>query len=541
MIGCCSALLASPPSASTDRKLVLQAPPATSVDSVAVSPDGSLVATAAGEGGVRLYDAQLGTLLRTIGDVGDRGVLFSFSPNGRHLTAAGFHMDKLVGVFDVQTGRRMMSLAGHTEWEAYATALSPDGRLLASTGTDKQILVWELATGKLRHQLNDQPFNIAALAFSPDSKTLASGGGDKTVHLWDSATGELRRSLTGHRSWIAMLAFAPDGKTLVSGSCDWGFHRGHDWLQPAGSSPEQSEWRIWNLTTGELERAVTIPGRMLSVAFSPDGKTLACGIDKDVRLYDLSVETEGRVITTHDATVTSVAFTPDGAAIISGSHDQTAKRTDLTSGKLIWTAPGYFEQVNSVSLSDDASLLITGSSDHRFARGRLHAGAREIGPGAVRLWDARTGRMLRRLGSPTEQVMAVGISPDGQRVAAGGALQSGAGFTRVWNAATGAVVWSGDTHAKEVLAIAFGPNGHWLASAAADGVVSICQAQTGLRMQSLVGHRGGATALVFSPMAVCSLAVKLMVGFAFGMSRPVGCCRRMRRPMHKQNPSRSIG
>src|SRR5687767_14705753 len=91
------------------RSLVLHALPATSVESVAVSPDGALVATAAGEGGVRIYDAKTGVLQRTIGDVGDRDVIFS--PDGRTLTAAGFHMDKLVGVFDVQTGKRTLALA----------------------------------------------------------------------------------------------------------------------------------------------------------------------------------------------------------------------------------------------------------------------------------------------------------------------------------------------------------------------------------------------------------------------------------------------
>src|SRR5262245_47178197 len=103
-------------------KLVLQAPSATSVDSVTVSPDGSLVATA-GEG-VRLYDAKTGEFVRAIGGVGDRGVCFS--PDGRTLTAAGFHMDKLVGIFDVKSGKRIQTLAGHTEWEAYADALSPN-------------------------------------------------------------------------------------------------------------------------------------------------------------------------------------------------------------------------------------------------------------------------------------------------------------------------------------------------------------------------------------------------------------------------------
>jgi WD40 repeat protein len=490
-----TALWAQP--APNPRNLVLQAPPATSVESVAVSPDGALVATAAGEGGVRLYDAKTGVLKRTMGDVGDRDVVFS--PDGQTLTAAGFHMDKLVGVFDVHTGKRTLALAGHTEWEADATAFSPDGKLLASTGTDKQILVWELATGKLRHQLKNQPFRIAALAFSPDSATLAGGGGDKQVRLWDATTRELKSSFTPHGDWIATLAFAPNGKTIASASCNWSFHRGHDWALPAGSSVEQSEWRLWDVDSGKLLRTVTATGRMLSVALAPGSTSLACGIDKEVRLYNLSGDAAYRVVTRHDATVTSVAFSPDGEAVISGSHDQTVKRTNLATGKVEWQAPGYFEQVNSVALSDDASLLVTGSSDHRYARGRLHADAEQIGPGAVRLWDARSGRMLRRLGNPREQVMAVAISSDGRQIAGGGALASGAGFVHVWDAASGKLASSATDHAKVVLAVAFGNDGRWLATAAADGVVTIRDAQSGAAVRSLPDHAGGATSLAFSP------------------------------------------
>src|SRR5262249_8077867 len=98
---------------SNGRVLLLQAPPAVSVNSVAVSPDGSLVATAAD--GVRLYDARTGALLRAIGDAGDRGVVFS--PDGRAVAAAGFHMQnpfstplRTLPVYDVQTGRRVQTL-----------------------------------------------------------------------------------------------------------------------------------------------------------------------------------------------------------------------------------------------------------------------------------------------------------------------------------------------------------------------------------------------------------------------------------------------
>jgi WD40 repeat protein len=482
--------------AESPRKLVLQGPPANSVNSVAVSPDGSLVATASGEGGVRLYDAQTGGIARCIGGAGDRCVVFS--PDGRTLTAAGFHMDKLVGIYDVQTGKRSMALPGQTEWEADATAFSPDGKLIASTGTDKQILVWDLATGKLRHQLKDQSFRSAALAFSPDSATLASAGGDKLVRFWDMKTGQVRRSLTGHSDWICTIAFSPDGRLLASGSCDWGFHRGHDWVRPPGSSAEQCEWRLWEVASGKLLHTFNQPGRLLSLAFAPDGKSLACGVDKNVWLYDVLGEPAGKLIASHDATVTSVAFTPNATAIVSGSHDQTVKRTELGSGKVTWHAPGYFEQVNSVALSDDGTLVVTGSSDHRFARGRLQAGTRHFGPGAVRLWDARTGRLVRRLSEPAEQIMAAAISSDGRRIAGGGGVVGGNAVVRVWDAATGALTWSMNDHLKEVLALAFAPADGLLATASADGVVKIRDAATGKPRQVLEGHQGGATSLAFS-------------------------------------------
>jgi WD40 repeat protein len=482
------------------RRLVLQAPPVISVNSVAVSPDGSLIAT--GAGGARLYDARTGVLLRALGDAWDQkgpgGKGAAFSPDGRTLAAAGFHRDKLVGIFDVQTGKRLQSLAGHTEWETDAVAFSPDGKLLASTGVDKQILVWELATGKLRHRLADQPFRAPALAFSPDSATLASGG-DKTIRLWDVATGRLRRSLKGHRDWVCTLAFTPDGKTIASGSCDWAYHRGRDtsgfWPPDPGCN---SQWKLWDAVTGDLKRTVTESGRLLSLAIAPDGKSLACGIGKEVRLYDVGSETPGRVVTSHDFAVTSVAFTKDGRAVISGSHDHTVKRTHLRTNRTEWQAAGSFEQVNSVALSKDGALLATGSSDGRYAGRVLRAGAKCLGPGAVRLWDARTGRLLRQLGDPVEQVMAVALSPDGRRLASGGANARGAGVVHVWNTATGKPAWSTDDHRAEVLAIAYAPDGSVVATAAADGLVKLRDPASGAVRRTLEGHAGGATSLAFS-------------------------------------------
>ena len=486
---------AAPPE--PEYKLVLQTPPAVAVDSVTVSPDGSVVATASGEGGVRLYNAKSGNLLRVLGEIGDRGVVFS--PDGKMLTAAGFHMDKLVALWDVRTGKRLRTFEGQTEWEADATAISPDGKLLASTATDKQILVWDIATGQLRLRLKNQPYRVSALAFSPDSATLAGGGGEKAIRLWDCTTGRLVKSFEGQSDWICTLSFSADGKRIASGSCDWGFHRGHDWPRSPLRGIERCEWRVWDVGSGKLLRQVSDRGRLLSLAIAPDGGSLACGIGKEVRVYDLSSDAAPRVLTTHDADVTSVAFTPDGAALVSGSHDHTVKYTQLAGGQVRWRSPGYFEQVNSVALSNDGSLLVTGSSDGRFARGWLAAGAKQMGPGAVRIWDARTGHLLRRLGDPGEQVMAVAISPDGRTVAAGSGIEGGKGSTHIWDTASGKALWSSNDSEGEVLAAAFAPDDASLATGTADGVVKICACETGRVSRTFSGHNGGATAIAFSP------------------------------------------
>jgi WD40 repeat protein len=483
--------------------LVLQTGPEESVTSVAVSPDGSLVAT--GGERVRIYDARTGVLRRVIGSDPSRGArTLAFAPDGATIASGGLEMDRTLKQWDVRTGALVWAVAsGHDTMgqlyaEIHSVAFAPGGKLVASAGRDGRVVVWDIEAGRLRHRLEAHRGEALALAIAPGGGTLASGGEDRAIRLWDLASGRLLRVLQGHRDAVRALTFSPDGKTLASGGSDWAVHRGRNPSRITGQGDGRGEWRLWDTVTGTVLRTVTEPDRVPSLAFAPGGGTLACAVGRDVRLYDLRSDATGRIVTSHDGAVTSLAFTPDGKAIISGSHDRTARRVRIPAGEEDWRARGYWEQVNSVAISRDSHAIVTGSSDLRFALRLLEAGARGLGPGAVRLWDARTGRLLRRLGDPAHQVLAVALSPDGRLVAAAGAVASDSGAVRLWDTETGALVWSADDHTSRALALSFAPDGSALATADADGLIKLRDPRTGSVLRTLTGHQSGATSVAFS-------------------------------------------
>jgi WD40 repeat protein len=140
--------------------LVLQTGPEESVTSVAVSPDGSLVATGSLDGGIRLYDARTGALQRVIGAEPSRGVrAVAFAPDGTTIASGGLEMDKTFKLWHVRTGVLVRAAAGHEAAgaiyaELHAVAFSPGGKLIASAGRDGLVLVWDAETGKLRYRLS---------------------------------------------------------------------------------------------------------------------------------------------------------------------------------------------------------------------------------------------------------------------------------------------------------------------------------------------------------------------------------------------------
>lgn len=262
------------------------------ISGLAFSPKGLQLASSSEDGTIRLWNPYTGTLLHTL--TGDEGGVFSvaISPNGRLLASSG-HFAHSIQVFDLETHELIYKLNGFGH-----LTMSEDGEMLVSSGGGIQI--WALSTGKcLRTLCNDTPVT-QPIALSPDGSLLASSDPQGNISLWNPHTGELLRSLIGHSGSIDAITFSPDRQSLVSGG-------------------EDAQIRVWNVHSGQLTHTLTgHSSPITSFSFSLGGQKLVSGA-AEVLIWDFSTgELVGKLDT---GAVSPVAFSPDGQTIASGYDD----------------------------------------------------------------------------------------------------------------------------------------------------------------------------------------------------------------------------
>jgi len=186
------------------------------VRSVKFSAEGGLFVSASDDDSIRIYDAASGDLKLAI--TGLKGVrTLALSPDGQ-LLAAGLQ-DRSIRLMKVTDGEFVRNLFGHKDW-VRSLAFSPDGKTLASGAFDAKAILWDVASGQQKFTLDGHQSSVLDVVFAPDGKTLASGSVDSTVKLWNTANGQLLRTLVGHKDFVYSVAFSPDGKQIVSGSSD---------------------------------------------------------------------------------------------------------------------------------------------------------------------------------------------------------------------------------------------------------------------------------------------------------------------------------
>ena len=214
-----------------------------------------------------------------------------------------------------------------------------------------------------------------------------------------------------------------------------------------------------------------------SLAFSPEGKTLASGsVDRSIKLWDVASGRELRSLGGHGSWVISVAFSPDGRTLASGSDDNSIKLWDAASGRELRTLTGHRKNVVSVAYSPDGKILASGSWDK-----------------SIKLWDPATGRELRSLTGHGESVSSVAFSPDGKTLVSGGRS------IKLWSVATGRELRSLRGRIVGVSSVAFSPDGKTLASGNDDNSIMLWDAVSGRTLGTLIGHSKSVASVVFSP------------------------------------------
>src|SRR5262245_60760319 len=247
------------------------------VTALSYSPDGKRLASASGDGTVRIWDLGSGRNLRTYhGHGGERVHAVAFSPDGNVVASAG---GKEIKLWHPATGKEVTTLTGHS---GYVKCLSfrATGKVLASGGEDRTVRLWDTAAGREQMNLGGQEAMITALAYSPDGRLLASGNGNGRVNVYCPESADRRHSLglDAHGGEVTAVAFSPSGKDIASTGDRTA--KIHGAPAPDGSPAAG---------TGAPKRSFELKDRATSLAYGHDGKSLAVGSrDGTIRFWELT-------------------------------------------------------------------------------------------------------------------------------------------------------------------------------------------------------------------------------------------------------------
>lgn len=400
-----------------------------------------------------------------------------FSPDGTMLATAGHN--NCIFVWDVETRRRIAVLEeqramfGEPLYPMGKTlAFSPNGKMLASVCEFDHVKLWDIETWKEIATLSVQPLShwdldiethpLGNVRFGPDGKLLAACCNGEMIQLWDVATRKSVGSLSDG-SRIFSLAFSPDGKTLA-----------------ATSDKEISIWdlssRKKTLTLDGLGKSDTRYLQSCPISFSQDGTMLAAaGGDSKIKIWDAQTYKLTATYTEHTKPISSVIFSSDSKSLISAGEDAVLRIWNIAEG-----------ETKSISSQDTAGILDLSLSSNEK---KLASGAED---GTVRLWEMATGQgeILSKppIANPAHEgeILKIKFRPDGKILATAGLGKDNNSTTlKLWNANDGITISTMEGHRGNVWMLRFADNGKSLISRDNEGVLIEWNSTTGTQ----IGYR----------------------------------------------------
>ena len=526
--------------------------------SVAISPDGSRIASTSGFDWIKVSNATTGAELLTLratrreeavdvsfdpdGKQAIRHDYFanvSFSPDGERI-ASFSEEDSMVLIWDAASGRLTSRLGPCMQGPV---AFSQDGRRLAVPFGGRTVDVYSIAESSMtmsfpiESKMQTYPDGADAwwsalatksfmqgtfsprIAFSHDDRFIAMVGREGAVIVWDAATGaEVSHTMllvpVPLRAHVNRPAYVPDLTAEISPDCK---------LVVTGSF--DGTIGVWDIISGQELRTIQAhEGGVYSVAFSPDMENIfSAGEDKVIKVWDAEDGHLVRILPGHASSVTSLAFSHNGKRVASAARDNTIKLWDATNSRAELALRGHQAPVMSVGFCMDGQMIFSGSHDT-----------------TVRLWDTATGTERAAL-RHEDLVEFVAVSPDQTRIASGG----GRAPVKIWDVRTGtellsldvladgtqkfdavqtrqqpAAARSEDTAAVQSMAptpkdlgkprepkksdvhvttLAFGPDGKTIVYGDSDGAVHVRDALKGVLVMSFDAHLGSVFFVAFSP------------------------------------------